>query len=66
MTPEDEILDVAGKWAEAMVANDADRIATFMAEEWVIVHEKGNIRPRKPVRFDPLRRSDPQRLREKG
>jgi ketosteroid isomerase-like protein len=41
MTPEDEILAVAEKWAEAMVANDADRIASFMAEEWVIVHEKG-------------------------
>ena len=41
MTLEEEILNVAGKWAEAMVANDADRIATFMAEEWVIVHEKG-------------------------
>ena len=41
MTPEDEILAVAEQWAEAMVANDADRIASFMAEEWVIVHEKG-------------------------
>ena len=41
MTVEDEIVAVEEAWAEAMVANDADRIASFMADEWVIVHEKG-------------------------
>lgn len=28
-------------WAEAMVANDADRIGSFMADEWVMVSERG-------------------------
>ena len=35
-------LDAIGTaWAEAMVANDADRIGSFMADEWVIVSERG-------------------------
>jgi undecaprenyl-diphosphatase len=38
---EEEVLAVADEWAEAMVSNDADRIAWFLADEWVIVHEKG-------------------------
>ena len=41
MTAEDEILAAENAWAEAMVANDADRIASFIADDWVIVHEKG-------------------------
>ncbi|WP_433406087.1 nuclear transport factor 2 family protein [Streptomyces sp. CA-146814] len=28
-------------WADAIVANDAERIAAFMADEWVIVSESG-------------------------
>ncbi len=28
-------------WARAIVANDADRIAAFMAEEWVMVSASG-------------------------
>ncbi|MFJ1593535.1 nuclear transport factor 2 family protein [Kitasatospora albolonga] len=28
-------------WAAAIVANDAERIAAFMADEWVIVSESG-------------------------
>ncbi|MFD3955265.1 MULTISPECIES: nuclear transport factor 2 family protein [Streptomyces] len=28
-------------WAAAIVANDADRIAAYMADEWVIVSESG-------------------------
>ena len=35
-------LDAIGTaWAQAMVANDADRIGSFMADEWVIVSERG-------------------------
>jgi len=35
-------LDAIGTaWAEAMVANEADRIGSFMADEWVIVSERG-------------------------
>lgn len=33
--------ELGAKWAEAMVANDADRIGGFMADEWVIVSERG-------------------------
>ena len=36
-----EIIETAAAWAGAMAANDADRIASFMAEEWVIVSERG-------------------------
>lgn len=36
-----ELLKVGSKWAEAMVANDAERIGSFMADEWVIVSERG-------------------------
>jgi ketosteroid isomerase-like protein len=38
---EQEVLIVAQDWADAMVANDADRIASYMAEEWAIVSERG-------------------------
>lgn len=41
MTSEEEILAAAKEWAEAMATNDADRIASFMADEWVIVSEGG-------------------------
>ena len=36
-----ELLKLGADWAEAMVANDADRIGAFMADEWVIVSERG-------------------------
>lgn len=36
-----ELLNLGEKWAAAMVANDADRIGSFMADEWVIVSERG-------------------------
>jgi ketosteroid isomerase-like protein len=35
------IVDSACEWAEAMAANDADRIESFMADDWVIVSERG-------------------------
>src|SRR5688572_26240058 len=38
---EQELLDGAREWAEAMVANDAKRIGSFMADDWVIVSERG-------------------------
>lgn len=36
-----ELLRLGEEWAEAMVANDADRIGSFMADDWVIVSERG-------------------------
>ncbi|MGQ0540450.1 MAG: nuclear transport factor 2 family protein [Blastocatellia bacterium] len=36
-----ELLKFGSDWAEAMVANDAERIGSFMADEWVIVSERG-------------------------
>jgi ketosteroid isomerase-like protein len=41
MTSEHEIIAVAEDWADAMASNDADRIANYMADEWVIVSERG-------------------------
>lgn len=41
MTAEEEILAAANDWADAMAVNDADRIASYMSEEWVIVSERG-------------------------
>jgi ketosteroid isomerase-like protein len=40
------LIAVANDWAGAIVSNDAERIAAFMAPEWVIVSESG-ISPRK-------------------
>lgn len=37
----DELDALGAEWAEAMIANDADRIGSFMADEWVIVSERG-------------------------
>jgi ketosteroid isomerase-like protein len=36
-----ELLKLGSEWAEAMVANDAERIGSYMADEWVIVSERG-------------------------
>jgi ketosteroid isomerase-like protein len=38
---EAELLSVSDAWAEAIVSNDADRIAAFMADDWVIVSDTG-------------------------
>lgn len=38
---EQQLLDLGSEWAEAMVANDAERIGSYMADEWVIVSERG-------------------------
>lgn len=40
-TVKQELIALGSEWAEAMVANDADRIGAFMADEWVIVSERG-------------------------
>ncbi|MEQ1643163.1 MAG: nuclear transport factor 2 family protein [Pyrinomonadaceae bacterium] len=41
MSPEDELLKIGSAWAAAMVANDAKLIGDFMADEWVMVSERG-------------------------
>ena len=38
---EPELLRLGEDWAAAMVANDATRIGSFMADDWVIVSERG-------------------------
>jgi ketosteroid isomerase-like protein len=35
------LIALAKEWAEAIVSNDATRIGSFMADEWVIVSESG-------------------------
>jgi ketosteroid isomerase-like protein len=40
-TEEQQILDGAREWAEAMISNDAGRIGAFMADDWVLVSERG-------------------------
>lgn len=40
-TKEQDLLTVATEWAEAMISNDATRIGSFMADDWVIVSERG-------------------------
>lgn len=38
---EKELNEVCSKWAEAMVANDAELIGSFMGDDWAIVSERG-------------------------
>ena len=35
------LIDNCSEWAEAMLSNDADRIGAYMADDWVIVSERG-------------------------
>jgi uncharacterized protein (TIGR02246 family) len=37
----DELVALADAWSEAIVSDDADRIAAFMADDWVIVSWSG-------------------------
>ena len=37
----EELKKLGSEWAEAMVANDAERIGSFMDDDWVIVSERG-------------------------
>ena len=41
VTTEAEILAVSVAWDAALIANDADAVAGFMADEWVYVGETG-------------------------
>ncbi|MBE1878251.1 nuclear transport factor 2 family protein [Myceligenerans pegani] len=36
-----QLIALAQDWADAIVSNDAARIGSFMADEWVIVSESG-------------------------
>lgn len=36
-----QLLLLGQDWSKAMVANDAEQIGSFMAEEWIIVSERG-------------------------
>jgi ketosteroid isomerase-like protein len=38
---EEEVLAIATAWADAIVANDAARIAAFVTDDWVLVSETG-------------------------
>ncbi|MGW0635949.1 nuclear transport factor 2 family protein [Nocardia salmonicida] len=38
---DDELLAVLDEWQVAIVANDADRIGAYMADEWIMVSENG-------------------------
>lgn len=38
---DDQLVTVLDEWMAAIVANDADRIGAFMADEWVMVSENG-------------------------
>jgi ketosteroid isomerase-like protein len=40
-TAEEELLAAAEGWAEAIVSNDASRIASFVTDDWVLVSESG-------------------------
>lgn len=41
MTDEQQIREMSGRWAAAIVANDADAIGAFMADEWTMVSDRG-------------------------
>ncbi|TCJ93837.1 nuclear transport factor 2 family protein [Nocardia alba] len=38
---DEQLLAVLDEWQVAIVANDADRIGAYMADEWVMVSENG-------------------------
>jgi uncharacterized protein (TIGR02246 family) len=38
---ERELLQMGEDWAAAMVTNDAEQIGNFMADDWVMVSERG-------------------------
>ena len=40
---EDELVGVVHDWDRAMVGNDADTIAEFMADDWVIIGHDGRV-----------------------
>ena len=38
---EEEVYDLSERWAAAIVANDVDAIGSFMADDWIMVSERG-------------------------
>jgi ketosteroid isomerase-like protein len=36
-----ELIELGAEWAKAMVDNDTERIGSFMADDWVIVSDRG-------------------------
>ena len=38
---EKEIFDISEAWSKAIVANDAEKIGEFMADDWIMVSERG-------------------------
>ena len=40
---EREILQVAHEWDQAMIANDAEAIGSFMADDWTIIGSDGSV-----------------------
>ncbi len=38
---EREIYEISAAWSKAIVANDAGRIARFMADDWIMVSNRG-------------------------
>jgi ketosteroid isomerase-like protein len=43
----EELLHVANAWDRAMVANDAEAIGAFMAEDWTIIGPDGSVGDKK-------------------
>ena len=41
VTIKQELIGFGAQWAEAIVANDSERIGSFMADDWVIVSDRG-------------------------
>lgn len=41
MTREDEVRAVSAAWDEALIGNDAPRVASFMTDDWVYVGPSG-------------------------
>jgi ketosteroid isomerase-like protein len=41
MTPEDEVRTVSAAWDEALIANDAAAVASFMTADWAYVGSNG-------------------------
>ena len=40
-TEKQELLDFSKHWDEAMIGNDADEIAKFISDDWIIVASDG-------------------------
>ena len=41
--PDQELLEIARAWDEAMVSNDAEAIGAFMADDWLIIGPDGSV-----------------------